>query len=141
MHYRRYDRNGVPNKAMRLSITTDELSLDLNSALEIRRKLSAYNLERASKGGLGMEFGTGIATGRVVAGYAGTQTRATYICVGDPVNLSARLESHTKVAGKPILIDENTRKALDVSIQVESLGEQLFKGKTMPVHVFSVTPP
>jgi class 3 adenylate cyclase len=34
----------------------------------------------------------------MVAGYTGTNKRATYTCIGDTVNLAARLESHTKVA-------------------------------------------
>ena len=28
------------------------------------------------------------------------QQRATYTCIGDTVNLAARLEAHTKVAGR-----------------------------------------
>ena len=57
---------------------------------------------------------------------------------GDIINLSARLESHTKVVKKPILVDENTCRELDESIHVEPLGEQIFKGKTIPVQVYSV---
>jgi class 3 adenylate cyclase len=110
----------------------------VNSALDIRKQLAVFNSEQAQKGGLQIETGIGIATGRVVAGYAGTQSRASYLCVGDIVNLSARLESHTKVVHKPIVIDENTCKELDESIQVEPLGEQVFKGKTIPVQVYSV---
>jgi len=91
------------------------------SALDIRKKLFAFNSKQAKTGGLQIEIGVGIATGRVVAGYAGTQSRATYLCVGDIVNLSARLESHTKVVHKPIIIDENTCKELDTSIPVELL--------------------
>jgi class 3 adenylate cyclase len=30
----------------------------------------------------------GIALGQVVAGYTGTQQRATHTCIGDPVNLA-----------------------------------------------------
>jgi adenylate cyclase len=116
----------------------DHAQRAVNSALEIRQKLAVFNYEQAKKGDLQIEVGFGIATGRVVAGYAGTQSRATYLCVGDTVNLSARLEAHTKIMKKPILIDENTRKELDASIQVEQLGEELFKGKTLPVQVFSV---
>jgi class 3 adenylate cyclase len=85
-----------------------------------------------------IEIGVGIATGRVVAGFAGTLSRATYLCVGDIVNLSARLESHTKVVKKPIVIDENTCKGLDDAIAPEPLGEEIFKGKTVPVRVYSV---
>lgn len=110
----------------------------VKSALEIRRQLADFNIEQAKKNGLQIEMGVGIATGRVVAGYAGTLSRATYLCVGDTVNLSARLESHTKVVRKPILIDENTCRELDSSIRVEPLGQEIFKGKTLPVQVYSV---
>jgi class 3 adenylate cyclase len=110
----------------------------VDSALEIWQKLEAFNRERASDGGLQIQIGIGIATGQVVAGYAGTQSRATYLCVGDIVNLSARLESHTKVVKKPIIIDESTCSQLDDSIGVEPIGEELFKGKTIPVKVFAV---
>lgn len=67
----------------------------VHSAVEIRKNLWCSTLE-ATKNGLQIEMVIGISTGQVVAGYAGTQSRATYLCVGDPVNLSARLESHTK---------------------------------------------
>jgi adenylate cyclase len=116
----------------------DHAQRAVHSALEIRRQLTAFNNEQARKSGLQIEMGVGIATGQVVAGYAGTQSRATYLCVGDTVNLSARLESHTKVVKRPIVIDENTCKELDASIQVEPLGEETFKGKTVPVQVYSV---
>jgi class 3 adenylate cyclase len=116
----------------------DHAQRAVNSALEILRKLAAFNSDQAKKGGLQIEIGVGIATGQVVAGYAGTQSRATYICVGDPVNLSARLESHTKAIKRPIVIDENTCNELDGSIQLEPLGEQIFKGKTFPVKVYTI---
>jgi class 3 adenylate cyclase len=63
----------------------------------------------------------------------------TYTCVGDTVNLAARLETHTKVVGQPILIDEVTRLNLDDHIRVEDQGEVLLKGKTQPVRIYSVT--
>lgn len=116
----------------------DHAQRAVNSAIDIRRKLAAFNNEQARKSGVQIQMGIGIATGRVVAGYAGTLSRATYLCVGDTVNLSARLESHTKVAMKPIVIDDNTCRELNESIQVESLGEEIFKGKTVPVKIYSI---
>ena len=54
------------------------------------------------------------------------------------VNLSACLESQTKVVKKPIVIDWSTGQALDGSIAVKPLDEEMFKGKTIPVKVYSV---
>jgi class 3 adenylate cyclase len=74
----------------------------------------------------------------MVAGYAGTSKRASYTCIGDTVNVASRLESHTKVAGRAILIDGATRNALKPGVSVESLGPVDMKGKSAPVEVFSV---
>jgi class 3 adenylate cyclase len=74
----------------------------------------------------------------VVAGYTGTSNRATYTCVGDTVNVAARLEAHTKELSRPILIDENTRQGIDDGIAVEPQGELLMKGKSQPTKVYAV---
>lgn len=110
----------------------------VRAALEMIELLQVFNTQRSSQGRGRIEIGIGIATGRVIAGYTGTQHRATYTCVGDTVNIAARIENHTKSAGKPILIDHYTREGLPDSIQVEALGEILFKGKQQPIQVFSV---
>jgi len=110
----------------------------VNAALEMIELLKGLNEQRAIQNKSEVKIGIGIATGKVIAGYTGTQHRATYTCVGDTVNLAARIESHTKVAGKPILIDHYTREGLPDQIQVEDLGEVLFKGKQQPVQIFVV---
>ena len=98
-----------------------------------------FNVDRAARDKLQIQIGIGIASGPVVAGYTGTNHRATYTCVGDTVNVAARLESHTKVVSRPILIDEHTRHGLDDVIAVEAQGELLVKGKTQPVKVYAVS--
>ena len=108
------------------------------AALEMVEMIDMLNLERVSQGKTDIHIGIGIASGEVIAGYTGTRERATYTAVGDTVNLAARLESHTKVVGQPILIDANTQKALDQSIKVEALGAYQLKGKTVSVEIFSV---
>ena len=89
-------------------------------------------------GKLKIRIGIGVASGQVIAGYTGTVHRATYTCVGDTVNLAARLESHTKVVGEPILIDETTRLCLANGIKVIDQGLVQVKGKTQEVRIFSV---
>ena len=62
----------------------------------------------------------------------------TYTCVGDTVNLAAHLEAHTKVLGRPILIDEHARAGLSGGLRVEDHGPVQFKTRAQPVRVFSV---
>jgi len=110
----------------------------VNAGLEMLELLAGFNENQSMQDKVQIKIGIGIASGRMVAGFTGTQHRATYTCVGDTVNLAARIESHTKVAGKPILIDKFTRDKLPDDVQVEDLGEVVFKGKHQAVNVFSV---
>ena len=110
------------------------------AAIGMLDELKTFNQKQAEAGKVQLRIGVGIASGTVMAGYAGTQHRATYTCVGNSVNLAARIESHTKVAGYPIIIDTPTRAGLPDSIQVKSLGPVVFKGITIPMEVFAVDP-
>ena len=85
-------------------------------------------------------IGICIATGDVVAGYTGTQTRATYTCIGDTVNLAARLEAHTKAAGQPILLDAAAQSRLSADFRLLALGPVALKGKAQTTEVFAVPP-
>jgi class 3 adenylate cyclase len=109
------------------------------AACQMVELIRLFNAEQAAQGKVQIEIGIGIASGKVVAGYTGTQHRATYTCVGDTVNVAARLEAHTKTLSRPILIDGNTRAGLDDGIAVDAQGELLVKGKTQPVEVFAVS--
>jgi class 3 adenylate cyclase len=108
------------------------------AARQMVQLIRLFNEEQAARDKVQIEIGVGIASGRVVAGYTGTQSRATYTCVGDTVNVAARLESHTKELGRPILIDDNTREGLGDGIEIEPQGELLMKGKTEPTQVYAV---
>ncbi len=113
----------------------------VQAALDMQHRLQLFNQERAAQGKQPVRIGVGIASGEVIAGYTGTQQRATYTCIGDTVNLAARLEAHTKDAQRGILVDGETRDALGDRVAVEDLGEVLFKGKTAEVRVFAVRDP
>jgi adenylate cyclase len=112
----------------------------VRAAQEMVEMIVLFNRERDALGKPSITIGIGIASGEVVAGYTGTQERATYTCIGNTVNLAARLETHTKVVHRAILIDQATRYALSDRVVVEPLGPVPFKGKAAAVEVFSVDP-
>ncbi|HKD93275.1 MAG TPA: adenylate/guanylate cyclase domain-containing protein [Gaiellaceae bacterium] len=108
------------------------------AARQMVELIRLFNEEQAARGKVQIQIGVGIASGRVVAGYTGTHNRATYTCVGDTVNVAARLEAHTKELSRPILIDENTRQGIADGIPVEAQGDLMMKGKTQPTKVYAV---
>ncbi len=110
----------------------------VRAALDMAEMIELFNLERVAADKQPIRIGIGIASGEVVAGYTGTQTRATYTCIGDTVNLAARLEAHTKEAGRGILIDADTQAALAGRVLTEPMGEVQFKGKAASSGVFAV---
>jgi len=110
----------------------------VHAARQMVEMIRLFNEDQAARDGVQIEIGIGIASGPVIAGYTGTIHRATYTCVGDTVNVAARLEAHTKVLNLPILIDENTQRGVGDDISLEAQGEIEVKGKTRPVTVYSV---
>ena len=108
------------------------------AALDMTEMIELLNAERTAVGKPALAIGVGLASGDVIAGYTGTQERATYTCVGDTVNLAARLEAQTKSAGRAILMDAATHAALAGRLATESLGEVQLKGKSAPVPTFAL---
>ena len=117
---------------------SDHAESAVRAAQEMVELIDLFNVDRQAAEKPPIKIGIGIASGEMVAGYTGTNQRATYTCIGDTVNLAARLEAHTKVAQRAILIDQTTRSALSERITVEPLGLVPFKGKAAAVDVFSV---
>jgi adenylate cyclase len=109
------------------------------AARQMVELIHLFNEQQAAQEKVQIQIGIGIASGLVVAGYTGTERRATYTCVGDTVNVAARLESHTKELNRPILIDENTRTGLSDGIAVEPQGAVQMKGKAQAIEVYAVT--
>ena len=112
----------------------------VHAALEMTALIELFNTDRKAQGKAPIRIGVGIATGEMIAGYTGTKARATYTCIGNIVNVGARIEAHTKVAQRAILIDATTRAGLADRVEVESLGAVAFKGVASPVEIYAVGP-
>jgi adenylate cyclase len=110
----------------------------VQAALEMMDMLAIFNQEQTARDKIPIQIGIGIASGKMIAGYTGTQNRAVYTCIGDAVNLASRIEDYTKQAGKPILISDNTQAGLSETYKTEFLGPVTFKGKHQAVGVYTV---
>tara|TARA_R110000787_G_scaffold144147_1_gene257853 strand:- start:76 stop:1107 length:1032 start_codon:yes stop_codon:yes gene_type:complete len=116
----------------------DPAACAVSAAQDMLAIIEEFNVDRVAAEKSEIRIGIGIATGEVVAGYAGTQQRATYTCIGDKVNLAARLEAHTKIAKCSILIDGSTKSALGDDKRSEPIGHVSFDGFSDSVAVFSI---
>ncbi|NCT85423.1 MAG: adenylate/guanylate cyclase domain-containing response regulator [Comamonadaceae bacterium] len=111
------------------------------AAAEMIEMVAQFSQEQRAGGRPEIRIGVGIASGDVVAGYTGTRQRATYTCIGDTVNVAARLEAHTKLAERAVLMDAATQAQLAGALCCEPLGPVQFKGKTSAVDVFALRLP
>lgn len=71
----------------------------LRAAEEILRATAAWRRERLERGLPPVEVGLALASGRLVFGTTGHESRLEYTVIGEPVNLAAKLEKHTKAEG------------------------------------------
>lgn len=80
----------------------------------------------------------GIASGPVFVGDFGSQDKLDYTCMGDVVNLAARLESANKQFGTAIIVSGPTRDATHDRFAYRFLGAVQVKGKTRGVGVYEL---
>jgi adenylate cyclase len=112
--------------------------LAVGAALDMRRRLAAWNARREATGKPRFRHGIGIHTGTVLAGSIGGAERLSYALVGDPVNLASRIQNLTKEFKVDILISDATRRRLDGSVPVEELPAVHVKGRVEDVTVYKV---
>ncbi len=76
----------------------------LRAAVEIDARMAAWNGRRAARGQRPLAWGMGLATGAVVFGAVGDDSRLEYTVIGEAVNLAAKLEKHCKVCGARLCV-------------------------------------
>ncbi len=106
------------------------------AALEMRKRLEAFNKDRLKRGLTPFKHGIGIHTGEVLAGNTGSEDRLSYALIGDTVNLASRISSLTKLFQWDILINEGTVKKLTRSFDLKKEEPQMVKGYSRPIIVY-----
>jgi len=116
-----FEGNDMERRAVACSV---EIIDAMNALLE---KFPEYNLH----------VGIGVASGEVVMGAMGAQSRMDYTVLGSTVNLSARLCS--KADPGQVLVDASTRDAGDgmEGVRFETLAAIPLKGYADPVPTFA----
>jgi adenylate cyclase len=116
----------------------DHAAMAVRAALDMRKRLRAWNARREAAGKPALRHGIGIHTGTVLAGNIGGAERLSYALVGDPVNLASRIQGLTKDFKVDILISDATRKSIDSAVAVEELPAVRVKGRAEEVNVYKV---
>ncbi len=109
------------------------------AAQEMREKLVELNEAWVAEGRPELHIGIGVNTGECSVGNFGSHQRFNYSLLGDPVNLSSRLEGLTKQYGVDLIIGEETASRLDDPGLIE-LDLVAVKGKKNAVRIFTLPP-
>ena len=118
---------------------------DLNHAenavwtgIKMLDSLKKFNEEVQQEGIPAFGMGLGINTAEVVVGNMGSDQRFDYTCLGDGVNLAARLEGQSKTYGVLIVLGPETAKQVKGKIDVFELDCIAVKGKKIGVKIYTV---
>jgi len=110
----------------------------VRTAVKMLDSLKSFNEEIQQEGIPAFGMGMGINTAEVVVGNMGSDQRFDYTCLGDGVNLAARLEGQSKNYGVQIVLGEETAEQVRRNIDVFELDCIAVKGKTIGVKIYTV---
>ncbi len=110
----------------------------VRAALEVLKKLAAYNVEREGKGRKAIQMGVGLHTGRLMLGVIGDEERHDTGVISDAVNTAARIEGLTKIYGTSVVVSEDCLQGIpDVGAYGHRfLGRVQVKGRAKALAVY-----
>ncbi|MBK9031656.1 MAG: hypothetical protein IPL61_10035 [Myxococcales bacterium] len=114
----------------------DHAARAVAAAEDMLRWLEVGNEAWAAQYGVTINLAIGINTGDAVVGNFGSEARMEYTCIGDTVNVAARLEALARP--QQILASRTTRDAAPDGDYV-GLGTHQVPGRAEPIELFEVT--
>ena len=114
----------------------DHAAQAVRCALDLQRECAALNEDRRAAGKDPLRLGVGLHSGPVVLGDVGSPERRDYTCIGDTVNVAARLEQLTKDRGVAVLVSQRTRQAAGDAAAFEDAGEAEVRGRSGRVRCY-----
>jgi adenylate cyclase len=88
-----------------------------------------------------LRVGVGVASGNVVLGHVGAQQRKDFTCIGDTVNMAARLETLSKGRVESFVanFDANSFAFCVEKSHFRTGGEVNIKGKTIRQAIYEMS--
>ncbi|MCD6239439.1 MAG: adenylate/guanylate cyclase domain-containing protein [Thermotogae bacterium] len=118
----------------------DDAKRAVFTAIRMQEELDKIKEEWAEQGKeYPIRIGIGINTGYAVVGNVGSEDRMNYTCIGDAVNVAARLETLTRKVKKYILITDSTYEEVKDYVDAVEIDPVMLKGKTRPTRIYSVS--
>ena len=114
----------------------DHAARAVAAATDMLRWLEIGNEAWQARHGVTLRLAIGVNTGEVVVGNFGAKQRMTYTCIGDAVNVAARLEGIARP--QQILVARATRDAAPDAADYRAIGAQRLSGRLDPIEVFEV---
>ena len=106
-------------------------------AVEMENQMLSINAELKNRNLPELGMGIGLNTGEVVAGNIGSDLRATYSVIGNPVNIASRVSSFASKG--QILATESTFREVQNDCETAGNLKVSIKGIKDPVRVFDIT--
>ena len=116
----------------------DHAENSVRTGIKMLDSLKKFNEEVQQEGIPAFGMGLGINTAEVVVGNMGSDQRFDYTCLGDGVNLAARLEGQSKTYGVLIVLGPGTARQVKGKIDVFELDCIAVKGKKIGVKIYTV---
>jgi adenylate cyclase len=111
----------------------------VKSSIEIAIETEKLKAEFAAKGLPEIKIGSGVNTGDCIVGNMGSKARFDYSCIGDAVNLAARLEAATRNYDNcTTLYSSYTHEQLPESMKCNEIDKIKVKGKEELVTIYSI---
>jgi adenylate cyclase len=86
-----------------------------------------------------LRIGIGVNSGLVLAGTVGGGGRLDFTVIGDPVNVTARVQEVSKTTGDRVLVTEATRCLLERGdVELEERGTIRLRGKSQPIPIWAI---
>ncbi len=118
-------------------VSGDEDALNAcRCAIEMQLALKVLNEELALSGRPTLDMGIGLHTGEAIVGNIGSQRRVKWGVIGDPVNMTARIESLT--VGTQVLMSTELLSLVHDKVGVGVRKKVAVKGRSLPLEVVSL---